>query len=113
MLRVTFPIELDDGSTEVIEGMARDCLLKRGLIKKASSSLLFFFCKPGYRAQHSRHRLPVKGGIRYSEEVDLQEVEALASLMTYKCAVVDVPCKCCLKPLDEKESDSSLFVYDI
>ena len=48
MLRVTFPIELDNGKTEVIEG---------------------------YRAQHSRHRLPVKGGIRYSEEVDLQEVE--------------------------------------
>ncbi|KAL1922359.1 uncharacterized protein VTP21DRAFT_9898 [Calcarisporiella thermophila] len=64
VLSVTFPIETDDNKVVMIEG---------------------------YRAQHSRHRLPVKGGIRFSPEVDLQEVEALASLMTYKCAVVDVP----------------------
>jgi glutamate dehydrogenase (NAD(P)+) len=64
LLRVNFPLRRDDGSVEVIRG---------------------------YRAQHSHHRLPCKGGIRFSDEVDLQEVEALASLMTYKCAIVDVP----------------------
>lgn len=64
LLRVNFPLHRDDGSTEVIRG---------------------------YRAQHSHHRLPCKGGIRFADEVDLQEVEALASLMTYKCAIVDVP----------------------
>jgi glutamate dehydrogenase (NAD(P)+) len=64
LLRVNFPLRRDDGSVEVIRG---------------------------YRAQHKHHRLPCKGGIRYADEVDLQEVEALASLMTYKCAIVDVP----------------------
>ncbi|XP_004348934.1 glutamate dehydrogenase [Capsaspora owczarzaki ATCC 30864] len=64
VLRVSFPMETATGDYEVIHA---------------------------YRAHHSRHRSPVKGGIRYSPEVDLQEVEALAALMTYKCAVVDVP----------------------
>ena len=44
-----------------------------------------------FRAQHSTHKLPCKGGTRYSEHIDLQEVEALASLMTFKLAIADVP----------------------
>ncbi|MBK7884058.1 MAG: Glu/Leu/Phe/Val dehydrogenase [Chitinophagaceae bacterium] len=62
--QMRFPVKRDDGTIEVIEA---------------------------YRVQHSHHKTPCNGGIRFSDEVNQDEVMALASLMTYKCAIVNVP----------------------
>jgi glutamate dehydrogenase (NAD(P)+) len=64
VLETNFRVRMDDGSSQVISG---------------------------YRAQHSHHRLPTKGGMRYAPDVDMDEVKALAALMTWKCSVADVP----------------------
>ncbi len=64
VIRLRFPVKDDDGSIKVVEA---------------------------YRAEHSHHRLPTKGGIRFSQHVNLDETIALAALMTYKCALVGVP----------------------
>jgi glutamate dehydrogenase (NAD(P)+) len=64
VIHLTFPVKRDDGSIEVIHA---------------------------WRAEHSQHKLPTKGGIRYADGVNEDEVMALAALMTYKCAIVNVP----------------------
>ena len=64
VLYTSFPLKRDDGTIEVIHA---------------------------WRAQHSHHKLPCKGGVRFAPDVDADEVQALAALMTFKCALVDVP----------------------
>ncbi|HEC13558.1 MAG TPA: Glu/Leu/Phe/Val dehydrogenase [Acidiferrobacteraceae bacterium] len=79
-------IDLDPGIADAIK--ACNSVLQMRFPVKIKGKLEIF---TGWRAVHSTHRLPAKGGIRFATGVNQDEVEALAALMTFKCAIVDVP----------------------
>jgi glutamate dehydrogenase (NAD(P)+) len=84
--RAILAIGLNPDTADVIQ--ACNAVLQVRFPVKLDSKVEVF---TGWWAAHSAHRLPAKGGLRFSPDVNQSEVEALASLMTYKCAIVDVP----------------------
>ncbi len=80
-------VGLDDDMREVLRGSYREVSVQVP-VRMGNGELKVF---RGYRVQHSAARGPYKGGIRYHPDADLDEVRALAALMTWKTAVVDVP----------------------
>src|SRR4029079_10698370 len=81
-------LNLPEGLKEVIKAPRRATIVSLP-IQMDDGTLKVF---TGYRVQHSIVRGPAKGGIRYHPQVTLDEVEALAAWMTWKCAVVNTPC---------------------
>jgi glutamate dehydrogenase (NAD(P)+) len=84
--RAVATLDLPPGLADQIK-INNNIYLVRFFVKLRDSYRIF----TGWRSVHSEHRLPVKGGIRYAPTVSQDDVEALAALMTYKCAIVDVP----------------------
>lgn len=80
-------LDLDTGIWKVLRQPAREIIVHFPVTMDDGSIEVF----TGYRVQHSVARGPAKGGIRYAPDVSLDEVRALASWMTWKCAVVNIP----------------------
>jgi glutamate dehydrogenase (NAD(P)+) len=78
---------LDEGIEKILRYPAREMIVHLPVLLDDGRIEIF----TGYRVQHSIARGPAKGGIRYAPDVTLDEVRALASWMTWKCAVVDLP----------------------
>jgi len=78
---------MDDATRSVLGGTYREIRVQIPLRRDDGSVETLY----GYRVQHNGARGPYKGGVRYHPEADLDEVRALASLMTWKTALVDVP----------------------
>jgi len=79
-------LDIDSGVIQAITACEREVVISIPLHRESGIDVL-----SGYRVQHSSARGPRKGGIRFHQDVDLDEVRALASLMTWKTALIDVP----------------------
>jgi len=79
-------LKLEKGLIDAISACEREVVISIPLHREEGIDVL-----TGYRVQHSSARGPRKGGIRFHQDVDLDEVRALASLMTWKTALIDVP----------------------
>ena len=84
---VAMMLDLDAGVTELLASPKRELTVRFPVRMDDGTTRVF----TGYRVQHNEARGPVKGGLRYSSMVDLDEVRALAMWMTWKCAVVNIP----------------------
>jgi len=80
-------LKLDDGMRKVLRSAAKELTVHIPVLLDDGRLEVF----TGYRVQHSLARGPAKGGIRFAPDVTLDEVRALASWMTWKCAVVNIP----------------------
>ena len=80
-------LNLDEGLWKVLSSPSREVIVHFPVTMDDGRIEMF----TGFRVQHSQARGPAKGGIRYTPEVTLDEVRALASWMTWKCAVVNIP----------------------
>jgi glutamate dehydrogenase (NAD(P)+) len=80
-------LDLDPGIHAILRQPERELTVSVPVVKDNGHIEVF----TGYRIQHSSARGPCKGGIRYHPDVELEEVRALAALMTWKCAVVNIP----------------------
>jgi glutamate dehydrogenase (NAD(P)+) len=83
----TTKLNLDEGLISVLRVPAREVTVNIPVSMDTGKIRMF----TGYRVQHSFARGPAKGGVRFSPEVSLDEVRALAAWMTWKCAVVNIP----------------------
>ena len=80
-------LELDPGMRQILRNPSKELIVHLPVRMDDGSIQVF----TGYRVQHNTDRGPAKGGIRYHPSVDLDEVRALASWMTWKCAVMNIP----------------------
>jgi glutamate dehydrogenase (NAD(P)+) len=80
-------LNLDEGLWRVLSSPSREVIVHFPITMDDGRIQMF----TGFRVQHSQARGPAKGGIRYTPDVTLDEVRALASWMTWKCAVVNIP----------------------